>query len=206
MPRPRRYTAIERQKTVEAGRERVLAAARALLEADDAEAFSLDAVARRAGVSRMTVYNQFQSKAGLLEALFDSLAMRGAIASLPAVFQEKDPVVALDAFVALFGRFWTESRRAHERLRAAATSDAELGEAMQSRNERRRAALTVLVKRLADQADPIVPKTRVVDVLYVLLSFDTFHALAGQSGTPADAVPIVRRLARAVLGLPTSRT
>ena len=79
MPRrvnTRTYTPVERQKSVDAGRERIVAAARQLLEDDDAEAFSVDAVARRAGVSRMTIYNQFESKAGLLEALLDSLAVR----------------------------------------------------------------------------------------------------------------------------------
>ena len=79
-----------------------------------------------AGVSRMTIYNQFESKAGLLEALLDSLAVRGPLGEMSAVFAQTDPRVALDEFIALFGRFWTYSRRAHERLAAAAASDPEL--------------------------------------------------------------------------------
>ena len=62
----RPYTPVIRQQAVDAGRDRVVTAARELLEGDEAEGFSLDAVARRAGVSRMTVYNQFGSKAGVL--------------------------------------------------------------------------------------------------------------------------------------------
>ena len=73
----RPYQPVQRQRAVDEGRERIVLAARALLEADDDEPFSIDAVARRAGVARMTVYNQFGSKTGLLEALFD-LGVRGA--------------------------------------------------------------------------------------------------------------------------------
>jgi AcrR family transcriptional regulator len=201
MVRRRSYTAVERQRSVEAGRERILAAARDLLEDEDAEGFSIDAVARRAGVARMTIYNQFESKAGLLEALFDSLAMRGPFARMGEIFKEPDPLVALDAYVALFGRFWTVSRRAHGRLRAAALHDDELAAAIEARNERRRTGLTELVRRVGDRAKPVVPRSEVVNVLYVLLSFDTFNAIAGEERTPDDVVPTMKRLIRAVLGI-----
>jgi AcrR family transcriptional regulator len=204
MPRP--YTPIERQKTVDAGRERVLAAARELLMGSDGgvELFSIDAVARRAGVSRMTVYNQFESRAKLLEALFDSLASRGPIAEMGEVFKKEDPIAALDAFIALFGRFWTYSRRAHGRLRAAAINDPDLAASIESRNERRRNALAVLVKRLDPVISPVVPRADLVNVLFVMLGFDTFDAIAGPSRTPEDVVPIVRRMAHAVLGIEPS--
>src|SRR5512138_4041475 len=103
--RRRAYTPVERQRSVEAGRDRILAAARDLLADDDAEGFSIDAVARRAGVARMTVYNLFESKAGLLESLFDSLAARGPLADMADIFRHPAPLVALDEYVAIFGRF-----------------------------------------------------------------------------------------------------
>jgi AcrR family transcriptional regulator len=37
--------------------------------------FSVEAVARQAGVARMTVYYQFGSRRGLLEGICDSLAI-----------------------------------------------------------------------------------------------------------------------------------
>ena len=198
----RSYTSVERQRTVEAGRDRIVAAARELLDDDEAEGFSIDAVARRAGVARMTVYNQFESKAGLLEALFDSLALRGPLADMADIFRIADPVAALDAYVALFGRFWTLNRRTHRRLRAAAMHDAELAAAIASRNERRRKGVVELIRRLGDRADPVVAGEEVANVVFVLLSFDTFDAIAGESRTPEDVVPIVAQSVRAVLGLP----
>src|SRR2546430_11163673 len=83
---PRPYRLGRRQPAAQRTRARVLRAARELLTARaGAEPFSVDAVARRAGVARMTVYHQFGSRRGLLEALFDSFAVGG---ELPARSEE----------------------------------------------------------------------------------------------------------------------
>jgi AcrR family transcriptional regulator len=198
---PRPYQPVQRQRAVDEGRDRMVVAARELLEAEDDEGFSIDAVARRAGVARMTVYNQFGSKAGLLEALFDHLAVRGELVRMGELFAEKDPVVALDAFVALFGRFWTSNRRAHRRLRAAAIHDPELSAAIDSRNERRRRGLTELTRRLGTLATSPLPAAELVNVLFVLLSFETFDALAGDGRSPSEVTPLLQRMARLVVGV-----
>lgn len=187
------------------GTERVLEAARELLDDGGSEPFSLDAVARRAGVARMTVYNRFGSKAGLLEALFDSIAQRGEFARMPDVFREPDPVAALDAFVALFGRFWTAKRGAHKKLSAAAASDPELNAAIAARNERRRHATRELVRRLSGHRNAAIGDEELVHALYVLLSFDTFNALAGPDRLPNDVVPLVQEMARRIAGVEAPR-
>ena len=77
---PRPYRLGQRQAATDETRARILAAARELLAASDGlTGFSIEAVARQADVARMTVYYQFGSKPGLLEALFDDLAARGQI-------------------------------------------------------------------------------------------------------------------------------
>ena len=71
---PRAYRLGERQALVDETRGRIVAAARELLRAgDDVARFSMEAVARAAGVSRMTVYYQFGSRVGLLEAVCDRI-------------------------------------------------------------------------------------------------------------------------------------
>lgn len=81
MPRP--YRLGQRQAATEQTRARILAAARDLLMSHDGYArFSIEAVARQADVARMTVYHQFGSKIGLLEALCDSLAASGGMEHL----------------------------------------------------------------------------------------------------------------------------
>ncbi|HTE47510.1 MAG TPA: helix-turn-helix domain-containing protein [Gemmatimonadaceae bacterium] len=202
--RPTRpYRSVQRSQIVDAGRDRIVSAARELLEADEAEAFSIDAVARRAGVARMTVYNQFESKAGLLEALFDSLAERAGLGQIAEVFRETDVNHALDLYVAVFGRFWTANRRAHRRLRAAALQDTDLEAAIAQRNERRRRGLNEFVRRLGksprSRANDGFAGNELVNVLFVLLSFETFDALAGPERTPDDMTPTVQRLARLII-------
>ena len=197
---PRPYQSVQRSQAVDAGRDRIVVAARELLEDDSAEPFSIDAVAQRAGVARMTVYNQFESKAGLLEVLFDSLAQRAGMGQMADIFREKDVLHAFDLYVTLFGRFWTANRRAHRRLRAAAKQDPVLDAAIVQRNERRRLGLTELVRRLGKSPPTALPRKDVVGVLFVLLSFDTFDALAGDERTPLDVVPTIQRLVRLVIG------
>src|SRR5256885_17202421 len=103
---PRPYRLGRRQPAAQRTRARVLRAARALLTARaGAEPFSVEAVARRARVARMTVYHQFGSRPGLLEALFDSFAAGGGLpAPLAAAFQRADPLESLADLVAGFGR------------------------------------------------------------------------------------------------------
>jgi AcrR family transcriptional regulator len=201
---PRPYRLGRRQATVDATRARILRAARTLLLTRRSPTeFSIDQVARRARVTRATVYHQFGSRRGLFEALFDDLAARGGIYELQNVFQERDPDRALARFVATFGRFWSASRLVHRRLRARGAWDAGLERALAARRERRRVALTVVVGRLRERygRPPAETLEQTIDVLFTLTSFETFDALAGSAKTPADVTPVVLRLARGVLGL-----
>lgn len=198
---PRGYDPKERQRAVDAGRERILVAAREILNLDDVASFSLDAVARKAGVTRMTVYNQFGSKAGLLGELFDLLVERDAFSRMPDVFTKKDVGAAFDGLVAIFGQFYSDNRPMMTRLAAVAGLDPDLDEAMRSRNLRRRRALETLVQRLDESHKPGVATSELVNTLDVLLNFTTFNAIAGADRTPKDVVPHMRRVIRSVLGL-----
>src|SRR5207245_4314155 len=65
----RAYRLGRRQSAVDLTTNSILAAARELVAQGPASQATVGAVARRAGVSRLTVYNRFGSRAGLLEAL-----------------------------------------------------------------------------------------------------------------------------------------
>src|SRR6266496_4370463 len=103
---PRPYHLGRRQAAVDRTRARILQAARALLVARGGAEFSIDAVARRARVTRATVYQRFGSRPQLLEALFDDLARRGGMWDLATAFRQPDPQAALARFVTTFARFW----------------------------------------------------------------------------------------------------
>jgi len=193
---PRPYHLGRRQVGVDRTRARILRAARALLMAPGANAFSIDAVARRARVTRATVYQRFGSRTKLLEALFDDMARQGGMWDLADAFRQRDPDEALARFVATFGRFWTVHRPVVRRLFALSVLDPTLGRALRARNEWRRQGLRQILRRLQE------PRTNdAIDVLFALTSFHFFDSLAGPDRAPSAVVPDVLRLTRQVLGL-----
>jgi len=140
-------------------RARIISAAnRQLRSAKGLQSLSLESVAAQAGVTRLTVYNQFGSRRGLLEAVFDDVAFRGGLYRLPEALAEKDPRAALARLVAIFCEFWYFNRRMLGRIIGAGVADPRLELAMRARNERRRKLLTVILKRLegAGRASPEV--------------------------------------------------
>ncbi len=192
----RGYHLGRRQAAVDRTRARILKAARGLLVARGNIAFSIEAVARRARVTRATVYQRFGSRPKLLEALFDDLARRGGMWDLTDAFRQPDPGEALARFIATFGRFWTAHRPIHRRLLALGALDAGLDRTLRARQEWRRQGLRVIVGRIREARD------ETIDLLFALTSFQTFDVLAGPTRTPADVAPIVLRAARAILDLP----
>lgn len=199
---PRRYQLGKRQEQVDESRRRVLGAARALLgNAAGYTAFTVDAVAKKADVARATVYYQFGSKTGLLDAVCDDLAEAGQMSDLAAAFANPDPREALRGFVGGFGRFWDADRAVMRRLRALAALDPEVGAVIASRDERRREGLTVLVRRLA-QAGLVSAQAGeegTVRALLALTSFETFDVLAGPGRRLTDVAPDISGLAEIAL-------
>jgi AcrR family transcriptional regulator len=181
MPRP--YRLGLRQAAADETRTRVLAAARALLAAGAGPGgFSVDAVAKAADVARMTVYYQFGSKAGLLQALFDDLAARGGLRRLAGAFQQAEPLDALAEFVRVFCGFWASDRVIFRNLRALAALDPELDQALAAREAGARQGLRVLLNRLAEATGRPAPDEieRTAAVLFTLTSFQTFDSLSTQ--------------------------
>ena len=200
---PRPYRLGRRQAAVDGTRARILKAARALLVARGGGAFSIEAVARRARVTRVTVYQRFGSRSKLLEALFDDLARRGGMWDLADAFRQPDPQAALARFVTTFARFWTAHRPIHRRLLALAALDQGLERTLRARQEWRRQGLRVMVGRLRERPGPAAAAMdETIDALFALTAFETFDLLAGPTRTPAAVAPIVLRIARAVLAEP----
>ena len=200
---PRPYRLGRRQAAVDGTRARVLKAARALLVARGGGAFSIEAVARRARVTRVTVYQRFGSRSKLLEALFDDLARQGGMWDLADAFRQSDPQAALARFVATFARFWTAHRPIHRRLLALAALDPDLERTLRARQEWRRQGLRVIVRRWRERSGPAAAATEeTIAALFALTGFETFDLLAGSTRTPAAVAPIVLRIARAVLAEP----
>jgi len=194
---PRPYRLGQRQVAVEATRARILAAARNLLAGDaDIGAFTVDMVAHQAGVARMTVYYQFESKRGLLEALSDMLATRGLVGPLRDAFARPDPVDQLDGLVSAFCAFWASDRVVIRRLRSLAVLDREIGQSVHARDQRRRDVLRTICDRLAAAGRAPAAAETELDILHTLTSFEVYDMLAGTTRSEAETAQLVARLVR----------
>src|SRR5256886_17159856 len=176
----RPYRLGRRQAAVDRTHARILRAARALLVAPGNTAFSIEAVARRARVRRVTVYQRFGSRSKLLEALFDDLARQGGMWDLADAFRQPDPEKALARFVTTFARFWTAHRPIHRRLMALGALDAGLERTLRARQEWRRQALRVIVPPLGPRPrrPAGTPPDQDIDLLFTLPRFPTVGPLA----------------------------
>ena len=196
--RPRPYRMVKRRAVTEQNRERILASARALLLSEDFSEFSMEAVARKAGVIRPTLYYQFKSKAGLLEQLYNYIARRGNIQGLADVFRYgNDPLQHLHEFIRFFVNFWQSDRDLIRRLHGLGAIDAEIGQGLRARNDRRRNGLEVIVERYQRSYLPLTPleKPIAIDTLHMLTSFETFDALALPGRKLEEVIGIIRKLA-----------
>lgn len=195
--RRRPYRSEMRAAAVDASRTRIVEASRRLLAGGkDLPTFSLESVAREAGVTRLTVYNQFESKLGLLEAVFDDIARRGGLFDLPAVMAERDVMKALRRFVAVFCRFWGSHDRVLPKFAAMSKLDKEIAASLKQRTERRRHALAALVERLPRVHAP----ADLTDVLFALTSFETFEALSVRQRSDAAIEALIWQLIEDAIG------
>ena len=193
----RAYRQSRRAAASAATRQRVLDAARDQLLT--AEPFTMEAVARRAQVSRVTVYDQFGDRDRLREAVFDHLAETGGLARIPWAFAAADPAEGIGRLADVFSGFYAAHRTVIRRLHALSALKAGEGELPPDRNLRRRHILTVLLERLVK-----LPENRELDVegtaitLHALTSFEFYDQLASADPT-TQASERVRDLVAMVL-------
>jgi AcrR family transcriptional regulator len=174
----RGYVSSVRTAAAAEKRDRVIEAAARLLREDASIAsFSLDAVAKAAAVTRLTVYHQFGSRRGLLEAVFDDIARQGGLAGIADAMALPDPHAALDQLVEIFCAFWN-SDPAVGRLHEAMATDPEFAQALLERNERRRKTFNALVGRTAGKTASPPARQDAVDMLFALTSFAMFAMLS----------------------------
>jgi AcrR family transcriptional regulator len=193
----------KREAAASETRLRILEATRRILSDESEVALSMEAIARRADVSRLTIYYQFKSRPGLLEALYDYLAMRGNMRRMAEVFHEPDPDAALDKLVSVFVGFWSSDRVVIRRLRAMASLDPEIREGIESRDARRHHIAGEILKRMAAAGKKKYDDERRIaaaDVIAMLTGFATYDALATAGQGEKQIIATISRLVHFAAG------
>jgi AcrR family transcriptional regulator len=185
----REYRLGRRQAEADRTRSRILAAARELV-AELGPDSSMGKMAARAGVSRITIYNQFGTKAGLLEAL--SSEARPSADGVPPSETSADPS--------------TELRLRIERACAAWATDPRLYRQLAGRTYGERSDHDhALAERLAarDRLRPGCSIKEAEDVIGIVTSFPVFDRLHKEGRRSPSAVAEI--LVRMTSGIISAR-
>jgi AcrR family transcriptional regulator len=175
-----------RQAELDRTRSSILAAARDLVSEHGPD-LSMGKVAERAGVSRITIYNQFGSKAGLLEAL--SAEAGPPPAGLPAVESGADPAADLKRSIEQGCAAWAANPRLYRQLGGRGQGD-------RSDHDH------TLAERLAaaDRLRPGCSIKEAEDVIGILTSFPVFDRLHKDGRrSPSAVAEILLRMASVLM-------
>lgn len=194
LPPKRPYELGKRLEQMEASRAAILRAARAQLEERGYRRLTMEGLAAASGVTRQTIHNLFGTKTGVLEAVFDLIALESGMARMREVMMQPPGEAQLERFVEIFCSFWAKNRLLLRRVHGIGAIDPEFGVVIEARNQRRLMAATRIVERMKCEDG-----TLRAAVLAAITSFEFFDALAESLGSTHDAAATVLRLARASL-------
>jgi AcrR family transcriptional regulator len=203
---PRRYQLGKRAAAVAETRARIVEAARAVFSEDGFHRAAVDEVARRADVARATVYYQFGSKLGLVEAVLDDIERSGGLERIIAAAELPDAVEATMRSFEEGSRFWAADHVLVRKLIGLAAADPETRQLVQGRDRNRHALVTRLASRLAEQRRlrPGCSVEEAVQTLSLLSSFEAFDHLLTGHALDADAVAafLVQLVERSLIASP----
>jgi AcrR family transcriptional regulator len=195
-PEKRPYELGKRLEQMDESRAAILRAAQAQLAANGYRRLTMEGLAAESGVTRQTIHNLFGTKTGVLEAVFDLIALESGMERMREVMMLPPGEAQLAGFVGIFCGFWTKNRVLLRRVHGIGAIDPEFGAVIEARNQRRLMAATRIVQKMGGDDGG-----QKVAMLAALTSFEFFDALAENCGSELEAEAMVLRLARSVLSI-----
>jgi AcrR family transcriptional regulator len=180
-------------------RAKIMSAVRDLLEEGVFQEATVADVAKRAGVSRATLYQHFGSRLGLVDGICDTLSVNPALQAIRRAVDLDDPADALDELLEQTTRFWASEEGIHRHLYGLAVIDSAAADFVTRQRADRRGELDRLVRKLHRQRAlrAGVSERHALHALMILTSFATYDELREHAGlSPARTATELRRLAR----------
>ncbi|HEV7462185.1 MAG TPA: helix-turn-helix domain-containing protein, partial [Solirubrobacteraceae bacterium] len=192
----RRYDSPRRRAQAEATRREILEAAQRLFERQGYAATTMSAIAAEAGVALKTVYVAFETKSGLLRALWNHL-LRDGRDDIPvaqqqwyrAVLEEPDPERRLRMTARNSRVVKLRIAGVLEAIRSAAPLDTDIAALWSRIQAEFHANQRVIVESLhtGGALRPGLDVTRATDILWSLIHPDLWHLLVAERGwTPEE--------------------
>lgn len=190
MDKRRTYVQTARAASAQATRERILQAAEASFDRGPLAAVRIDDVAKRAGVSRSTVYQLFESRAGVLVALAERLRQRAGFDRLVEASNHPDARESFRRAQRESCRMFAAFPELARSLFTLAGLDPDAVAAVAQLERGRRPGMRGLARRLREQGQlrDGVSVDEATELLTVATSFQAFDELFHGLGLPQEVV------------------
>ncbi len=188
-PPARRYDATKRLEKAAEARDRILAAASKLFSKNGIDGVTFDHVAEKAGVSTASVYAQFKSKAGLLEALAHAVLLGPTYdAAAKQVEALDDPRAALRLTASIARGVYQREHKEMGLLRGAAAYSPALKKLEASLEKVRRERQTERARLIYESNPALSPLglEKVRDILWLFTGRDFYRMLVIERGWSPD--------------------
>lgn len=187
MARP--YRLGKRLVGVQATRRRILDATRQLLEQGGVDTANIQQIAKLAGVTRPTVYQQFGSRQELLLQVMNEGLDSADVRHVRKALQHPDAGKAVRGMIRKSCQFWESGHPLFHRVKGLALIDDAASAVDAEKEAVRRGHIENLTGRLANQGllKKGVTRRHADDVLYLLTSFEVFDQLRSR-GYSADKI------------------
>jgi AcrR family transcriptional regulator len=187
---PRKYDQRLRAEAATETRRRILDAVEERLREAPAERIAVDEVARRADVSRSTIYLLFGSRAGLFDAFGLDVIERAGIARVREAIANPDPRATVRDGIRAGADVYAANRDVLRALFSMAQLDTDaFAGAVERMVDDRRRHMRRLARRLREHGAlrSGVTEAQAAHLLWVLTSFETFDQLFDGQGLDAEA-------------------
>lgn len=164
-------------------------ATRELLETGGIEQANIQAIAKEAGVTRPTVYQQFGTHSELLLAVINDALDRADVRSVRKALQLEDAGKAVRGVIRGSCRFWDSEATLFRRFKGLALVDEATAAVDRLKEDVRRGHMKNLAVRLGDQEllRAGISRNEAFERLYLLTSFEVYETLRS-AGHSADAI------------------
>ncbi len=189
MNRKRRtYTLHKRAQAAQDTRLSIVEATRTLLAETGYPEISLDDIAGRAGVSRQTIYVQFGSKSGVLQAVGEHIEQAALEGLIPTLLQASNPIDALRSGLERVAQFYEHDAQVLRNLHAQTVYDASYATVWRNKQ----LEIWRNTRRLVEWLDLDGCLTaawsvdEATDWLWAASSFESYHQLVSERGWTAE--------------------
>jgi AcrR family transcriptional regulator len=202
----RPYRLGKRAVTIAATRQRILESARELIQDQGLEGANIQAIAKQAGVTRPTVYQQFGSQQELMLAVMHDAIDRADVRSVRKALQLPDAGQAVRGMLRGSCRFWDSEFTLFSRFKGLATMEASAATVDRQKEQVRRGHVENIIGRLHNDGllRQRLGRKEAVERLYLLSSFEVFERLRSAGNTvEATAVRLIDLAEQTILVPPS---